>query len=94
MCTISSLAIRRVGSRLSTEGPEISIYYILAPIVAARNVDTSIAIGLHTLVKNLVVIDYIYIATVLCIALFPDIGTPSRNAVYPLTLLLVTLHFP
>ena len=60
MCTISSLVIRRVGSRLSTEGPEISIYYILAPIVAARNVDTSIAIGLHTLVKNLVVFDYIY----------------------------------
>ena len=69
MCTISSLAIRRVGSRLSTEGPEISIYYILAPIVAARNVDTSIAIGLHTLVKNLVVFDYIYL--ILIIKLFP-----------------------
>ena len=48
-----------IGSRPSPEGPEISIYYILAPIVAARNVDTSIALGLHTLVKNLVVFDYI-----------------------------------
>ena len=48
-----------IGSRLSPEGPEISIYYILAPIVVARNVDTGIALGLHTLVKNLVVLDYI-----------------------------------
>ena len=59
MCTISVLVNRRVGFRLSFEGPEISIYYILAPIVVARNVDTGIALGLHTLVKNLVVLDYL-----------------------------------
>ena len=45
-----------IGSRLSPEGPEISIYYILAPIVVARNVDTGIDLGL-------VVLDFLYISS-------------------------------